>query len=159
MGEKKVAQNRAARRDYHILESLEAGIELKGTEVKSLRAGKVNLKDAFARIEGGQAYLYNMHISPYEFGNIANVDPIRVRRLLLHKSQIRKLIGQTVQKGHTLIPLAAYIKDGRVKIELALAKGKRSYDKRETIKKREAAIEMQRALRMKNKGGERFRSG
>jgi len=153
MSEKRVAQNRAARRDYHILESLEAGIELKGTEVKSLRAAKANLKDAFARIEGGQAYLYNMHISPYEFGNIANVDPKRVRRLLLHRSQIRKLIGQTGQKGLTLIPLAAYIKGGRVKIELALAKGKRFYDKRETIKKREAGREMQRALRMKKKGG------
>ena len=151
MDGKKLATNKAARRDYHILETVEAGIELVGTEVKSLRQGKANLKDSFARIEGGQVFLYNMHISPYEFGNIANVEPKRQRRLLLHKSQIRRLIGQTTQKGFTLIPLNAYIKRGRVKIELALAKGKRFYDKREAVKKREAAREMQRALRMKNR--------
>ena len=146
-----MAQNKAARRDYHILETHEAGIELKGTEVKSLRAGKANLKDSFARIAGNQVFLYNMHVSPYEFGNLANVDPKRERRLLLHKGQIRKLIGQTSQKGFALIPLKAYLKRGRVKIELALAKGKRLYDKRETIKRREADIEMQRALRSKNR--------
>jgi SsrA-binding protein len=151
MAGKLLAQNRAARRDYHILETLEAGIELKGTEVKSLRGAKANLKDSFARIEGNQLFLYNMHISPYEFGNIANVEPKRVRRLLVHKNQIKKLIGQTSQKGFTLIALSAYLKRGRVKIELALAKGKRFYDKRETIKRREAAREMQRALRMKNR--------
>jgi SsrA-binding protein len=152
MDEKIVAKNRAARRDYHILETYEAGIELKGTEVKSLRGAKANLKDSFARIaKDGEVFLYNMHISPYEFGNIANVDPKRERRLLLHKSQIRRLIGETSQKGLTLIPLSAYIKSGRVKIELALAKGKRFYDKRETIKKREAAREMQRTLRAKNR--------
>ena len=146
-----VATNKAARRDYHILEAYEAGIELKGTEVKSLREGKANLKDGFARIEGNEVFLYNVHISPYEFGNIANVDPKRQRRLLLHKSQIRKLTGKTRQKGFTLIPLSAYIKRGRVKIELALAKGKELYDKREALKRRQAGREMQRALRMKNR--------
>lgn len=151
MDAKSVATNKAARRDYHILEAYEAGIELKGTEVKSLREGKANLKDGFARIEGNEVFLYNVHISPYEFGNIANVDPKRQRRLLLHKSQIRKLTGKTRQKGFTLIPLSAYIKRGRVKIELALAKGKEFYDKREAIKRRQAGREMQRALRMKNR--------
>ena len=153
MDEKKVATNRAARRDYHILETCEAGIELVGTEVKSLRASKANLKDSFARIERGEVFLCNMHISPYEFGNIANVDPKRVRRLLLHKNQIKKLIGQTSIKGFTLIPLSAYIKRGRVKIELALARGKRSFDKRETIKKREADLEVRRAVRRNAKNG------
>lgn len=151
MDEKRVATNKTASRDYHIFEIYEAGIELKGTEVKSLREGKANLKDSFARIEKGEVILYNMHISPYEFGNIANVDPERKRRLLLHKSQIRRLIGQTSQKGFTLVPLSAYLKRGRVKIELALARGKRLYDKREAIKKRDAAREMQRALRLKNR--------
>ena len=151
MDAKSVATNKAARRDYHILETCEAGIELKGTEVKSLREGKANLKDGFARIEGNEVFLYNMHISPYKFGNIANVDPKRQRRLLLHKSQIKKLIGKTRQKGFALIPLSAYIKRGRVKIEIALAKGKQLYDKREALKRRQAGREMQRALRMKNR--------
>jgi len=151
MDAKTIATNKAARRDYHILEAYEAGIELKGTEVKSLREGKANLKDGFARIEGNEVFLYNMHISPYKFGNIANVDPKRQRRLLLHKSQIRKLIDKTRQKGFALIPLSAYIKRGRVKIEIALAKGKQLYDKREAIKRRQAGREMQRALRMKNR--------
>jgi len=151
MDAKSVATNKAARRDYHILETYEAGIELKGTEVKSLREGKANLKDGFARIEGNEVFLYNMHISPYKFGNIANVDPKRQRRLLLHKSQIKKLIGKTRQKGFALIPLSAYIKRGRVKIEIALAKGKQLYDKREALKRRQAGREMQRALRMKNR--------
>ena len=151
MDTKSVATNKAARRDYHILEAYEAGIELKGTEVKSLREGKANLKDGFARIEGNEVFLYNVHISPYEFGNIANVDPKRQRRLLLHKSQIRKLIGKTRQKGFALIPLSAYIKRGRVKIEIALAKGKQLYDKREALKRRQAGREMQRALRFKNR--------
>ena len=151
MDTKSVATNKAARRDYHILETYEAGIELKGTEVKSLREGKANLKDGFARIEGNEVFLYNMHISPYEFGNIANVDPKRQRRLLLHKSQIKKLIGKTCQKGFALIPLSAYIKRGRVKIEIALAKGKQLYDKREALKRRQAGREMQRALRFKNR--------
>ena len=123
------------------------GIVLTGTEIKSLRARKANLSDSFGRVEKGEVFLYNFHISPYEFGNIANVDPKRVRRLLLHRSQIRKLIGQTRLKGFTLIPVSAYIKAGRVKIELGLAKGKRLYDKRETIKRREADLEVKRALK------------
>ena len=151
MNEKIVAKNKAARRDYHVLGTYETGIELKGTEVKSLRESKANLKDAFARIEGDEVFLYNMHISPYEFGNIANVEPKRKRRLLLHKRQIKKLIGETHQKGFTLVPLSAYLKGGRVKIELALVRGKRLYDKREAVKRREADREMQRALRMKNR--------
>ncbi len=149
MGAETVAKNKAARRDYHILETLEAGIELAGTEVKSLRAAKANLKDSFDRIEKGEVFLYNMHISPYEFGNIANVEPKRRRRLLLHKGEIKKLIGQINVKGFTLIPLSAYIKGGRVKIELALAKGKRQYDKREAIKRRESDLELRRALKTK----------
>lgn len=151
MSEKIVATNKTARRDYHILETYEAGIELRGTEVKSLRGAKANLKDAFARIDKGEIFLYNMHISPYAFGNIANVDPKRHRRLLLHKSQIRKLFDKTRQKGFTLVPLKAYFKEGRVKIELALAKGKHLYDKREAIKRREADRETKRALRSKNR--------
>ena len=151
MGTKFLATNKTGRRDYHILETFEAGIELKGTEVKSLREAKANLKDSFARIEKDEAFLYNMHISPYEFGNIANVDPKRVRRLLLHKSQIRKLIGQTSLKGFTLIPLGAYLKRGRIKIELAIARGKRSFDKREAIKRHESDLEVRRALKQKFK--------
>lgn len=151
MSKGKLTTNKSAGRDYHISETCEAGIELVGTEVKSLREGNANLKDSFARIEGGQAFLYNMHISPYEFGNIANVEPKRTRRLLLHKSQIRKLIDQTTQKGFTLVPLSAYLKQGLVKIELALAKGKRHYDKRESLKKKETDREIARALRQKHK--------
>lgn len=146
-----IAQNKSARHDYHILETIEAGIELKGTEVKSLRAGQVSLKDGFARVEANQILLYNMHISPYEFGNIANVDPMRPRRLLLHRNQIKRFTGQLTQKGFTLVPLKAYLKHGRIKIELGLAKGKRLYDKRDAMKKHEASREMQRALREKNR--------
>lgn len=151
MPEKMIAQNKSARHDYHILETIEAGIELKGTEVKSLRAGQVSLKDGFARVEANQILLYNMHISPYEFGNIANVDPMRTRRLLLHRNQIKRFTGQLTQKGFTLVPLKAYLKHGRIKIELGLAKGKRLYDKRDAMKKHEASREMQRALREKNR--------
>ncbi|MBN2097873.1 MAG: SsrA-binding protein SmpB [Candidatus Omnitrophica bacterium] len=153
MGGKSLVSNKAARHDYHISEAYEAGIELQGTEVKSLREGQANLKDSFARIERGEVFLYNMHISPYEFGNIANVsDPKRPRRLLLHKSQIRRLISQTSVKGFTLVPLSAYLKGGRVKIELALARGKRLYDKREAIKRREADLEVKRTLKGKIRG-------
>ncbi|MFC1632423.1 SsrA-binding protein SmpB [Candidatus Omnitrophota bacterium] len=151
MDEKILAQNKAAQRDYHILEIYEAGIELKGTEVKSLRAAQANLKDSFARIRDSEVFLFNMHISPYEFGNLANVEPKRERRLLLHKAQIRRLLGQTTVKGYALVPLKAYLKKGRVKIELALVKGKRLYDKRQDIKRREDAREVQRALRFKNR--------
>ncbi|MCK4462937.1 MAG: SsrA-binding protein SmpB [Candidatus Omnitrophica bacterium] len=147
-----IVTNRQARRDYAILESIEAGIELKGTEVKSLRGRRANLKESFARIEKGEVILYNFHISPYEFGNIHNVDPMRPRKLLLHKNQILRLYGQIQTKSCTLIPLKVYFKKGFAKVEIALAKGKRKYDKRETIKRREAKREIDRALHRKQRG-------
>ncbi|MDD5645055.1 MAG: SsrA-binding protein SmpB [bacterium] len=140
-----IITNRKARRDYTILDTIEAGIELKGTEVKSLRNKKGNLSDSFAKIENGQAFILNLHISPYEFGNRNNHDPIRTRKLLLHKSEIRKLFGQTSVKGHSLIPLKLYFKKGRVKVELAIAEGKAKFDKREAIKKKEDLLKIQRA--------------
>ena len=146
MPEKSIATNRQARFNYIILESLEAGIALKGTEVKSLRSGKASLNDSFARVEGGELYLYNMHIAPYEFGNINNQDPLRPRKLLLHKSQIRKLIGETSAKHCALVPLKLYFKEGLVKVELAVAKGKKFYDKREAIKKRDSDRELRRGF-------------
>lgn len=149
MAEKIIATNRQARYNYTILESFEAGIELKGTEVKSLRTGQANLKDSFARVENGELFLYNMHIAPYEFGNIANVDSIRPRKLLLHKNQIRRLIGELSSKQVTLIPLKLYFKQGIAKVELGLAKGKKLYDKRETVQRREAEREMRRIARGK----------
>jgi len=151
MSEQIIVTNRQARRDYTIFESFEAGIELKGTEVKSLRAGKANLKDSFARIDRGEIVLCNFHISPYEFGNIYNVDPLRPRKLLLHKAQILKLCSSMQNKGTTLIPLKAYFKKNFVKIEIAIARGKRQYDKRETIKRRESKREIDRALTAKRK--------
>jgi len=147
-----IATNRKAGRDYEILETFEAGIELKGSEVKSARDGRVNLSDSFARIEGKEVILYNTHISPYAQASYLNVDPIRTRRLLLHKKQIRKLTGQLTQKGLTLIPLKAYFNErGFVKLELAVCKGKRLYDKRETIKRRELDLAMRRIA--KNRRG------
>jgi SsrA-binding protein len=144
--DKTVATNRQARFHYTILETVEAGIALKGTEVKSLRAGKASLNDSFARSEGGELLLYNMHIAPYEFGNIANVESMRPRKLLLHKSQIRKLSSEAAMRHLALIPLKAYLKNGFVKVEIALAKGKKMYDKRETIKKRELDRELRRKM-------------
>jgi SsrA-binding protein len=145
---KTIASNRKAGRDYAILETLEAGIELKGSEVKSARANKVNLNDSFARIEGNEVILYNAHISPYEEASYLNVDPTRPRKLLLHKNQIRKITGQLTQRGLTLVPLKAYFNErGFVKIELALCKGKKLYDKREDIKRREMDLEMRRVLK------------
>lgn len=144
---KTAVTNRQARYNYQILESLEAGIELKGTEVKSLREGRASLKDSFARVDDGEVFLYNCHISPYEFGNIANVEPTRRRKLLLHKNQIGRLGGQVSQKGTTLIPLKIYFKGGIAKVELALAKGKLLYDKREAIKRRESDRELRRTLK------------
>ncbi|MBC7088188.1 MAG: SsrA-binding protein SmpB [Tissierellales bacterium] len=135
---KLVASNKKARHDYFIEDTIEAGIVLTGTEVKSIRQGKVNIKDSYANIENGEVFLYNMHISPYEQGNIYNVDPLRVRKLLLNRREIRKLIGMTTIKGYTLVPLSLYFKNGKVKVELAIAKGKKLYDKRETIAKRDA---------------------
>lgn len=146
-----VATNRRARHDFNILESFEVGIALKGTEVKSLRAHKASLSDSFARIDGKELFLYNMHINPYEFGSYTNVDPKRKRKLLAHKNEIIRLIGQASQKGMTLVPLKVYFKRGKAKIELALAKGKRQYDKREALKKHEARREMERHFRGKTK--------
>jgi len=135
--EKIIATNRKATYDYFILEKYEAGIVLKGTEVKSIRQGKVNLRDSFARIIKGEIFLMNMHISPYTHGNVFNHDPLRDRKLLMHKKEIARLAGKVVQKGLALVPLSLYFKDGRVKVELALVKGKKLYDKREDIKKRD----------------------
>ena len=140
--DKTIATNRRARFDYDILETIEAGIALKGTEVKSLREGNASLSDSFARPEGGELFLHHMHIAPYEFGNRANVESLRTRKLLLHKSQIRRIIAEVTQKRVALIPLKLYFKNGIAKVEIGLAKGKRKYDKRHAIKKREAEREM-----------------
>jgi SsrA-binding protein len=145
-----VSQNKKARHDYFIEETYEAGIELVGTEVKSVRAGKVNLTDAYVSIVNGEAYIKGMNISPYEFGNIFNRDPLRERRLLLHKSEIRKLIGLVQQQGYSLIPLSVYLKGSLVKLSVALAKGKKLYDKRNDIAKKDARRDMERALKQKN---------
>jgi SsrA-binding protein len=146
-----ITTNRQARRDYEILGTIEAGIELRGNEVKSLRQRRANLKDSFARIEKGGVLLYNLHITPYKYARSEDVDPIRPRKLLLHSAQIRRLAGETSQKGMTLIALRLYFKKGLVKVELALAKGKRLYDKRETIKRKEAERSMRRILRDKKR--------
>jgi SsrA-binding protein len=140
-----ILTNSKARHDYHILETYEAGIALKGTEVKALRAGKGQIRDAFARIENGQAFLHNVHIDEYSHGNLQNHDPKAVRKLLLHKSEIRKLQGSSAIKGHALIPLSFYWKNGKVKVALAIGKGKVEYDKREDLKMRESARELKRA--------------
>ncbi len=147
MGKKIIAVNRKARRDYEILESFEAGMALKGTEVKSLREGRINFKDSYARVQDGEVFLVNAHISPYSHGNLQNHDPLRARKLLLHKSEIKRLIGKTEEKGLTLVPLRAYFVGGHAKIELALARGKRHGDKRETIKRREAQRDLERELK------------
>jgi SsrA-binding protein len=146
--EKVVATNRKAFHDYFIEERYEAGIMLQGTEVKSLREGRVNLQDSYASVRGSEVYLHQCHISPYTHGNIMNHDPTRVRKLLLHKAEIHKLLGKTQQKGLTLVPLRIYFsKRGYAKVELGLAKGKKLYDRRETIKTREAGREVQRAIK------------
>lgn len=149
---KLVANNKKAYHDYFVEEKYEAGLVLHGTEVKSLRMGKCSIKEAFIRIEKGEVYIYGMHISPYEKGNIFNKDPLRPKKLLLHKQQIRKLIGSSAEKGYTLVPLQVYFSDGRAKIEIGLAKGKKLYDKRQDIAKkdqrREAEKEMKVRLRM-----------
>ena len=146
--EKVVATNRKAFHDYFIEERYEAGIMLQGTEVKSLREGRVNLQDSYASVRGSEVFLHQCHISPYSHGNIMNHDPTRVRKLLLHKAEIHKLLGKTQQKGLTLVPLRIYFtKRGYAKVELGLAKGKKLYDRRETIKTREAGREVQRAIK------------
>ncbi len=144
---KVLVQNRKARHEYFILETFECGIELCGTEVKSLRNGKANLTDAYASIDNGEVFIKGMNISPFEQGNIFNRDPLRVRKLLLHKQEIRKLIGQIKQQGLTLIPLSVYLKGSLVKVSLGLAKGKKLYDKREDIAKRDAKRDAERAIK------------
>lgn len=150
-GVKVIAQNRKARHDYDLEETFEAGIVLTGTEVKSCRQGRANLQDAHALVENGEIFLYNVHISPYEQGNRFNHDPTRPRKLLLHKSEIRRLLGQTRQRGYTLVPLQLYFRRGRVKVELALARGKKKYDKREALAARDAARKIDRALKERNR--------
>ena len=150
-GEKTLSQNRRARHEYFIEETFEAGIELKGTEVKSMRLGRTTFKDSYVSIKGGEAYIVSMHVAPYEKGNIFNVDPERDRRLLLHKKQIRHLEAQVKQQGIALVPLRLYLKNGRVKLEFAIARGKKFYDKRETKAKQTAQRQMDRAFADRNK--------
>ena len=145
------ARNKKAYHDYFVIESYEAGIELFGTEVKSVRQGKINLKDAWCSIDNGEIYVNGMHISPYDHGNIFNRDPMRKRRLLMHKREIDKLLGQVQQQGYALIPLSAYFKKGRLKIQVGLCKGKKNYDKRDSIAKKDAERETRRELRERNK--------
>ena len=142
-----IAENRKAFHDYHLLESFEAGLVLLGTEVKAIREGRVNLRDSFARVEDGEVFLYNVNISPYSHRGYADHEPLRRRKLLLHRSEIKKLIGKTVEKGMTLVPVRLYFKNGRVKVAVSLAKGKKDYDKRETIKRREADRETRAAMK------------
>ena len=149
---KLVANNKKAYHDFFIEEKYEAGLVLHGTEVKSLRMGKCSIKEAFIRIENGEVYIYGMHISPYEKGNIFNKDPLRVRKLLLHRQEIRKLIGNSSEKGYTIVPLQVYFKDGRAKIEIGLAKGKNLYDKRQDIAKKDAKREAERDFKIRNLG-------
>ena len=144
MSDRIVAKNKKAYHEYFIEDKYEAGLVLVGTEVKSIRQGKVNLKDSYVSIKNGEAFVYNMHISPYEKGNIYNVDPLRPRKLLLNKRELRKLIGLTTLKGYSLIPLSLYLKNGLVKMELSVAKGKKTYDKRQDIAKKDAERRIQR---------------
>lgn len=149
---KLIAQNRKARHDYEIVDVFEAGVVLTGTEVKSLRLGRASLLDGFATIDDGEVFLHNVHIPEYEQGSWTNHEPRRVRKLLLHKGEILRLIGKTKESGLTLVPLSIYFSAGKVKVELALARGKRSYDKRQDLAKRDADREVQRALGRRNKG-------
>lgn len=144
---KMIANNKKARHDYFIEETYEAGISLHGTEVKSLRMGKCSIKEAFVRVEKGEVYIYGMHISPYEKGNIFNRDPLRVKKLLLHKYKINKMMGQMQQKGYTLVPLNVYFKGSLVKVEIGLAKGKKLYDKRQDIAKRDQQREAEKQFK------------
>lgn len=148
-GIKVAAQNRKAYHDYFVEEKYEAGIELAGTEVKSIRAGTVNLKDAYCSVKNGELFVHGVHISPYEKGNIFNKDPERVRRLLMHKREIRKLHALVKQDGYTLVPLSLYFKESRVKVEVGLCKGKKNYDKRESAAKRDAQREIERTMKVR----------
>ncbi|EAC5172209.1 SsrA-binding protein SmpB [Listeria monocytogenes] len=144
---KLVAQNKKARHDYAIEETFEAGIVLQGTEIKSVRNARVNLKDSYARIDKGEIFLHNMHISPYEQGNRYNHDPLRTRKLLLHKKQISRLIGETKESGYSIVPLKMYIKDGYAKVLIGVARGKKKYDKRQDLKQKEAKRDIERAFK------------
>ena len=149
---KLIANNKKAYFDYFIEDKVEAGIALHGTEVKSLRMGKCSIKEAFIRIENGEVYVYGMHISPYEKGNIFNKDPLRVRKLLLHRYEINKLGGKMQQKGYTLVPLAVYLKGSLVKVEIGLAKGKKLYDKRSELAKKDVRREAEKEFKIRNLG-------
>lgn len=149
---KTIAQNKKAFHDYFVIESMEAGIELCGTEVKSIRNGRVNLKDSWCSIDDGELYIKGMHISPYEQGNIFNRDPMRVRRLLMHKREIMHLFGTVKQDGYSLIPLSLYFKGSKVKVQVGLCKGKKLYDKREDMAARDAKRDMQRAIKERSRG-------
>lgn len=148
---KVISQNKKAYHDYFIEETYEAGLVLQGTEIKAIRAGRVNLKDAFARVQNGEVWVHNMHISPYEQGNRFNHDPLRTRKLLLHRKEILKLIGYTKETGYTLVPLKIYLKNGFAKMELGLGKGKKQYDKRHDLKEKEAKREIARVFRDRQK--------
>ena len=148
--QKIIANNKKAFHDYFIDETYEAGIALHGTEVKSMRMGKCSIKEAFIRIENGEVFVYGMHISPYEKGNIFNKDPLRVKKLLMHKYEINKLMGKIKEKGYTLVPLQVYFKDGRVKVEVGLARGKKLYDKRADIAKKDQRREAEKEFKVRN---------
>jgi SsrA-binding protein len=153
VAEKIITQNKKARHDFAIVETYEAGMVLAGTEVKSCRLGKVNLKDSYGKIKGGEIFLVNCHISPYDFGNRANHDPLRERKLLFHKQEIRRLYGKVKERGFSLVPLKMYLKGGRVKVEMALGRGKKAYDKREEIRRRDLKREIQQEFRGKKLKG------
>jgi SsrA-binding protein len=148
---KLIANNKKAYHDYFVEDTIEAGIVLTGTEVKSFRAGKVSIKESYADIKGQEAWIRGMHVSPYEFGNINNVDPVRTRKLLMHKREITKLVGLIAQKGYTIVPLRVYINtDGRMKIELGICRGKKQHDKRDSMSKRDSDLRLQREIRNRN---------
>ncbi|OJG70353.1 SsrA-binding protein [Enterococcus phoeniculicola] len=144
---KLIAQNKKARHDYAVLDTMEAGMVLQGTEIKSIRNSRINLKDGFVRVRNGEAFLYNVHISPYEQGNIFNHDPLRTRKLLLHKKQIARLVGETKNTGITIVPLKVYIRDGYAKVLIGIAKGKKQYDKREDLKRKDVDRQISRTLK------------
>lgn len=148
--QKLIANNKKAYHDFFIDETYECGIALHGTEVKSMRMGKCSIKEAFVRIEYGEVFVYGMHVSPYEKGNIFNKDPLRVKKLLLHKYEINKLLGKIKEKGYTLVPLQVYFKDGKVKVEIGLARGKKLYDKREAIAKKDQRREAEKEFKVRN---------
>lgn len=148
--QKLIANNKKAYHDFSIDETYECGIALHGTEVKSMRMGKCSIKEAFVRIEDGEVFVYGMHVSPYEKGNIFNKDPLRVKKLLLHKYEINKLLGKIKEKGYTLVPLQVYFKDGKVKVEIGLARGKKLYDKREAIAKKDQRREAEKEFKVRN---------